>query len=481
MRKFKIDKNLSTRIASLSMAGMIFVTTIGLTGCSKKEENNNESTSIQIMVEDTNNKIATLLPETNEEIMDTVTLMLLLNLLAPKDENEKISADTISKFKSNIDADDMINEFNSFLDIVEQKAILEGELEKISSVLPDELSTDRLILSNLEMIVENIIKYSDDNNKDGVIKEFNKIYKLFVQEKQIELNSITFEIRDLTYSSRAVANMYAETAAYYARNYITEKEYKKIDDRTNDQNSKAYLKSILEILDNQMEEVSEVDVISLFDDKYNQVNQLLRGKVNLSQDSIKSLVNYINLKYLESDKVAIKDMNQIVGEYEDEKINDVMNSIEAINTYNLKNQNNFIPFSVFLVDEYLKTETGKTDKVALDFVQFNTVMFLNKNNINSKEAKIYFENIYKYFTKQDFSHLQNNQEENIIWQEISDGTNFVNYQVIIYTLNKLTKDEIINNYIEVTEENLSQSIQYIQNTIMDECKKVDINEYVKSK
>ena len=252
MRKFKIDKNLSTRIASLSMAGMIFVTTIGLTGCSKKEENNNESTSIQIMVEDTNNKIATLLPETNEEIMDTVTLMLLLNLLAPKDENEKISADTISKFKSNIDADDMINEFNSFLDIVEQKAILEGELEKISSVLPDELSTDRLILSNLEMIVENIIKYSDDNNKDGVIKEFNKIYKLFVQEKQIELNSITFEIRDLTYSSRAVANMYAETAAYYARNYITEKEYKKIDDRTNDQNSKAYLKSILEILDNQM-------------------------------------------------------------------------------------------------------------------------------------------------------------------------------------------------------------------------------------
>ena len=187
------------------------------------------------------------------------------------------------------------------------------------------------------------------------------------------------------------------------------------------------------------------------------------------------------MKYLESDKVAIKDMNQIVGEYEDEKINDVMNSIEAINTYNLKNQNNFIPFSVFLVDEYLKTETGKTDKVALDFVQFNTVMFLNKNNINSKEAKIYFENIYKYFTKQDFSHLQNNQEENIIWQEISDGTNFVNYQVIIYTLNKLTKDEIINNYIEVTEENLSQSIQYIQNTIMDECKKVDINEYVKSK
>ena len=43
----------------------------------------------------------------------------------------------------------------------------------------------------------------------------------------------------------------------------------------------------------------------------------------------------MNLKYLDSDKVAVKDMNQLVGEYDDDKLNDVMTAIEAINKYGL--------------------------------------------------------------------------------------------------------------------------------------------------
>lgn len=489
MRKFKIDKNLSKRISALSMAGIILIT--NLAGC-KKQNNNKTQTpnSIVKMVDNTNNKIDTLLPEISDEMVDNSSLMLLLDVIAKEDENGKISADVISEFKSKLDVDDMMNEFTSFLDIIGYNAKQDGKIVKVSDALPKELDNDKVILSSIETILENIIKYSKEKNKDGVVLEFNKIYTLFVDEKEIEVDGIKFEIRDLTFPSRAVATTYAETAAYYSRNYITNEQYEKIDERTDDQNNKAYIKSKLEILSNQMEEVSEIDVIKLFDEKYEEINKLLKGKVNLSKDTIKNLVNYINLKYISGDKVSTKDMKQIVGEYTDEKVNDVITAIDAINTYNLSKQNNIIPFSVFLVDEHLKTETGITDKIALDFIQFNSIMLNNttdsKTNYNELKNNPYFKNVYKYFTKQNFTHIQKDENgkkinNNIIWQEISDGTNFVNYQVILYTLNKLPKVDNLDNYIEKTETNIGESIQYIQNTIMDECKKIDATEYVLTK
>lgn len=488
MRKFKIDKNLSTRIAALSAAGIILVT--GLATC-KSKENKSETVdnSIVTMLEDTNNKIDTILPEASDEIVNNASIMLLLDIIAKEDENGKISADVISELKSKLDVDDMMSEFTSFLDMIGFNAKETGIVEKVSTVLPDELKNDKVILSNVETILENIIKYSKEGNKNGVVTEFNKIYTLFVEEKEIEMNGTTFEIRDLTFPSRAVATTYAETAGFYATNYVSKDKLDKLDKRTNDQNNKAYIKSKLEILANQMEEKSQVDVISLFDTKYAEIINLLNGKVNLSESTIKNLVNYMNLKYLAGDKVATKDMNTLVGKYEDEKVTDAITAIEAINTYNFNNQNNIIPFSVFLVDEYLKTDTGKTDKIALDFVQYNTIKLNNTDDVKTYDElnnNPYFKNVFKYFTKQDFTHItkdENGKQVNkdIVWQHISDGVNFVNYQVILNSLNKLPQVDNIDNYKSVAEENFGQSIQYIQNTIMDECKKVDTKEYILTK
>ena len=482
MKNLKVFSNLKTRFAALALAAtMIGSTAVGLSGCKSEDENLTPET-VQTLVDDTKTRIDTTLPEANDEIVDNATIMLLLDILAKKDENGKINSDIISKYVFNIDADDMISEFNSFLDIVEQKAVLEGEVEKLSFVLPDELNNDKIILANIETILENIIKYSKENNKDAVIKEFNKMYTLFVEEKEIKENGTKFEIRDLTYTSRAVANMYAETANYYSRNFISEEKYKNMDERTNDQNNKAYIKSTLEILDNEMEEKSEVDVITLFGEKYTEVSDLLNGKVKLSKNTIENLVNYMNLDYLNSDKVAKQDMNKIVGEYDDDKLSDVISGVSAINAYNIKNQNNMIPYSAFLVDEHLKTDTGKADKIALDFVQYNSIMFLNKNNEKSEYAEVYFDNVYKYFTKQNFTHIDNKGVKNsIMWQDISDGVNFVNYQIIFTAINKLPSSEVKNSYIAVAQQNFGQSIQYIQNTITGECKKVDVKEYVKTK
>ena len=484
MRKFKIDKEISVRISALMTAGIILVT--GLTGCKLKEKNSqNTNTSIVTMVEDANNKIDIILPEASDELVDNVSLILLLDIIAKENENGKISADVISKFKSRLDVDDMMSEFNSFLDMIEFNAIKSGKVEKVSTVLPEELKDDKVILSNIEIILENLIEHSKEKNSSGVVIEFNKIYKLFVEEKAIEMNGTKFEIRDLTFTSRAVATTYAEIAGNYARGYISGSKLAKLHKRTNDQNNKAYIKEKLEILNNQMEEKSQVDVISLFDKKYKEVTNLLNGKVKLNESTVKNLINYMNLKYLSGDKVATKDKNVLVGEYDDDKVKDVIIAIEVINTYNFNNQNNMIPYSIFLVDEHLKTNTGKTDKTALDFVKFNTIMYINKEE-NIDESKPYFDNVFKYFTKQNFTHItkdENGKQVNndIVWQEISDGVNFVNYQVILNMLNKSLKIDNVDNYKSVTEENIGESIQYIQNTITGECKKVDIKEYIKVK
>lgn len=482
MKKFKIDKNTSIRLAALSAAGLIFVT--GLSSCKKTEEKvENINSEIITTVDDTENKIDTLLPKASDEIVDNASIMLLLDIIAKEDANGKISADVISEFKAKLDVDDMMNEFNSFLDMIGFNAKKEGKVVKVSTVLPEELKNDKIILSHIENILQNIIKYSKEGNKNSVVSEFNKIYTLFVEEKEIEMNGTKFKIRDLSFPSRAVATTYAETAAYYSKNYISNDRYVKMDKRTNDQNNKAYIKTKLEILNNQMEEKSEIDVIALFNKKYEQITKILTGKVNVSQDTIKNLVNYMNLKYLDSDKVATKDMNEIVGQYNDKDVTEVITAIEVINTYNLKNQDNIIPYSVFLVDNYLTTETGKTDKIALDFVQYNSIMLNNTTNKKVDYSTLnnnpYFKNVFKYFTKQDFTHVQNDENKDIVWQEVSDGVNFVNYQVILTTLNKLPQVENVDNYEDITKDNLEESIQYIQNTIMNECKKADIKEYVK--
>ena len=487
MRKFKVDKNSSKRMVALSLATLMFV--MSMVGC-KSKENKTQKTEVSIVttVEETNNNIDLILPEASDEIVENASIMLLLDVIAKKDENGKINADNISQLKSKIDADDMLNEFISFLDMVGSNIKDNGEVVKVSTVLPEELKNDKLILSKIEVILENIIKYSNEGNKGKVVEEFNKIYTLFVEEKEIEVDGTKFQILDLSFPSRAVATTYAETAAYYSRNYISKDKYSRIDERTDDQNNKAYIKSKLEILANDMEEKSEVDVISLFNNKYEEVKVLLNGKVNLDEETIKNLVNYVNLKYLYGDKVSTKDMNTLVGEYDEEKVSNVVLAVEAINKHNLNNQSSFIPYSSLLVSEYLKTDSGKADKIALDFVQYNAIMLNNtaKDDITylTLSNNPYFKNVFSYFTKQNFTHVtkdENGKKVNneIVWQHISDGANFVNYQVILGSLNKYSKVKNVDNYISVTEENFGQSIQYIQNTILGECTKVDTKVYIK--
>ena len=489
-------------MVSIITASTMFVTMLG--GCGKKDnkdknintsssnssiENNNKNENVnqtekysieKEIFNNTRNNINNLFNNLSDETVNNTSLILLLDLLAPEDENGKIDASIISEFKSKIDSDNMMDEFNSFIDVLENTITVDNKFISISEILPNEQTDEKEILSNIESIVKNIINLSNDNkNKKQIVKEFDKIYTQFVEEDEIEFNGVKFKVRDLNYANRAIVQAYARIANNYCANYVSEEKRNAVDKRTNDQNNKAYIKTKLEILSNYMVEKSETDINKLFTKEYEALDEF---EVSLTDEQKKYTINYLNLKYLDSDKVSNKDKNSVLDSYSDEKVKEAISAIDIINTYNINNQNDLIILSDLLVDTYENTEKGKIDTIALDFVQYNSIMLLSTaDEFTTKDNNPYFNNLYLFFTKQDFIHKTNTGESKVMWQEVSDGTKFICNEIIVYTLNKMPKINNIDSYKKIINTNLTESIQYIQNTVNGECEKVDSTEFIKIK
>lgn len=491
----KLQKELSKKMVAVALASTMFASM--LVGCSNKDDNkketpktntsvstetNNESTSKYAVEKQIYDKTVTNLDKSfdlSENTIRNTSLILLLDILAPEDENGKINAEVISEFKSKIDTDNMMSDFNSFIDVLENTIITTDKFISISDKLPNEETDQKEVLANIENITKNIMELSKDNkNKDQIVSEYDKLYTLFVEEDSIKVDNKEFEVRDLSYSNRAIAQAYARVANNYAKGYVTEAKRDAMDSRTNDQNNKAYIKTKLEILSNYMVEKSETDIAKLFEKEYDALN-----KYNVStKEQTKYTIDYLNLNYLDSDKVSNKDKNSTLDDYSDENVNSAIFAIDEITTYNINNQDNLIILSDLLVDNYENSENGKIDSIALDFVQYNSIMLLNTaDESTTKDNNPYFKNLYLFFTKQDFVHKTNNGESKVVWQEVSDGTKFMCNEIIVYTLNKLPEVKNIDSYKEMANKNLAQSIQYIQNTISGECEKIDSNEFVKVK
>ena len=476
MKDFKLYK----RLTAIALAGTMTATAFGLVGCSKKEENKtSEDTAIvtiQNSVDQTEKGLVELFPTMSKDIVKNAAIIIRLEEISKKDENGKISSDIISKLKSKVDVDNMINDFNAFTDELEETMIQNNKTVYMDDYV---IHKDQRIIYAITQITNSIITGDEATKKTN----FDLIYKLFVEEDEITYDGLTFSIRELSYAGRAIAQVYARTCANKAKEVITEEEYSKIDARTNDQNNKAYIKTELEILANGVNEKSEIDVVSSFNKKYDYVKKVLDGKVKTDDETIKNLVNYTNLEYLTSDKVSTKDKNTILGSYEEKDVTDVLILIDAITKYNEKNTSSMIPLSILLVDEYAKTESGKTDKTTLNFVQFNSTKFLTKTeeNTNSKDLfkKGSFQSIYKYMCEGDFPYKQGDKSVDVIYHNISDGTKFIANAVVYYTLTQRPNIFSYTGYKEKINKNLEKSIQRIQNATTGECEKVEIVEFIK--
>lgn len=477
--------NIRKRVLAGSLAGLMIC---GVAGCKQKnnvssQNNSLETTtnkSIEVSIDSVKNDLKSLFPQINDDILNNAALMLSLELFAERDENGKLSADKIAEFKkSGIDVNNMMNDFNSFLDMLQQSMIKNFAVYNVSTTLSDNQLNDKKILSSIELILNNIISYSMNNNKEKLLEEFNKIYTLFVDGKELTSNGITFKVSDLSLTSRAVANAYAETAAYYSKEFISEDQYSKIDAALDDQNNKGQTREILAILANETPNESEIKNLSEeFGKLYKNASDIINIKIKTSNQTIKDLVNYLNMDYLNSDKVSVKDKNQIFNGYSDDRLQSVVELIQAITEYNFRNPKNIIALSDFLLPQYLETKTGKNDLIALNYVQFNSYEANETKStirdLNSFRNNPYSNNLFTYFTKQDFDHSSkdsngNVKTDHVNFQEISDGSNFVNNVVIWTTLNKMNfKDK--NNYIDKVQINLIEGSKQIQLITTGECK-----------
>ena len=94
----------------------------------------------------------------------------------------------------------------------------------------------------------------------------------------------------------------------------------------------------------------------------------------------------------------------------------------------------------------------------------------------------YFQNIYKYFTKQNFTHKYDETTEvNVSYQGVSDGAKLIANEIVVYTLNQVPHVLEYSGYEEKITTKLEETIQYVQNTVTGECEKVEASEFVKTK
>ena len=477
MKKFKLSKEGSIRFIALTLSAITLLSVF--TGCNKKGETEKEDTKLVQMMDDVEalkKQLQILLPGLNQDIIDNATLILMLDELKNENKNGKISAEYISTFKNKIDPDNMMNDFNSFIDALEQYMIDNEEAVPTSNIVREE---DKDIISKLEKITNNTI----NGSKEEQLEMIDLIVKLFVDEDEIMYDGLTFSIKELNYADRAVAGAYARMCAYYSRNYISKENYDSIDARTNDQNNKSYIMIDLNVLANQVDEKSEIEVSKVFEEKYNNTIYNFSGKVNTKDETVKDLVNYLNSEYLDSDKVANSDKDIILGEYSEEDITNTLTSVDAITKYNQENPNDIILLSNLLINEYKETNTGKFDEITLNFIQYNVYMFLKTTNENSTEYEIYnnvyFKNLNEYKCNRTFTHETETGKVSVNYQDVSDGVKLICDEMIRYALSLRTNLYNLEGYEAKVSSNLEASIRYIITVLTGECGKVEINEYVK--
>lgn len=495
-------KYINKKVLSLAMAGVTLVSTATFTSCGKKnnveDEKNSVSASFDLeeeMVDSTMNKIKELDVNINEDIVaKDSALLLLLSELAKEDENGKISSETMAHFKNVINEENMIDNYDVLLNKIEN-SMLDDKFISIASVLPESLSIEKRILSHIENIALNAI--NNKNDKRIVLDSFDKMYTLFVEEKRVD----DFEVRDLPYSLRSAASAYAREVNYLARYYASEQKRSELDERTNDQNAKVYMINILGKVSNQMAEESlDKELVERFNLMYTAFNNQINSIIKSSSESNKELVNYINLEYLTSEEVSTKDRNTLVGEYDEVKVRNTFDLIDAITKYNSNEfSKNNDKASIFGLEKLL-INGKEQDAIALKFIQSNSYMLLDSINENVTYEDLmtnpYFDNLTKYITKledngtKNFVHTYKETNGEVItqvisYQNISDGVHFVCDEIVRYTLDlvksykNIKNNEVFGTYYDQAIRNSINSIQYLQNTIYGECEKVDAKEYFK--
>ena len=500
-------KNMYKRVVSVAMAGFTLVSAATYTACTKKPsvdattptigvdtEKDNSFKYEEEMVDSTIAKINELdLNFDKEVVVKDAALLLLLSEIAKKDENDKISSDVMAHFKNVVNEQNMMNNYDDFLDKIENAMIIDEKFISVSSVLPDNMLKEKNILGTIEHIAEYALQ--NRNDKQAVLDSFDKMYTLFVDEKEVDGVKKGY----LPYSLQSAASSYAREVNDLARYWASEGKRADLDSHTNDQRSKSDIINILGKISNQMEDVSlDKQIVERFNHLYSSFNEKITPYITSNIEAESQLINYINLDYLTSEDVAPKDRKELVGEYDEEIVRNVLDLIDAISKRNADAYAiNGESANIFGLEKLL-INANEQDVLAIRFVQSNSYMLLSSIDENvtldslfgDKEHPTYFDKLVWYTTKTpEFEHSYRKGDKDVVketisYQNISKGVRFVCDEIVRYTFSilkgkqHLTEDQIFSNYYDQSERNVVDSIKYIQNNI-GECTNVDAKEYIR--
>lgn len=503
MKKFKLYKDLSIRLSALSLAGII--TVMGFGGCKEKKQ---EDTNEVILTNDQliNNEIDKLTDLLNSKLDDKFYLnsddqkssIVLLNLdyivsNATYDENGQLCETALDHiYPRGINTKKELNDLNTFLSKYrEYTRLLTSKEEFINLSDYALLENDKLIIQELENMIKELIILKNKGSKEEINKLFDKISSFFVNEGTLNINGKEYKKSDLSNGFRKGSEVFGTIASSMTHEYVEEEKRAKLDDKLNTSDSIYQLEVLLEVFANSKQNVintminnqdtyilsdSDYDMINSFNSKYDEVLNSIKGKINLTNDEISSLVQIANIDYLASDKVTSGAMKTIITNDFEVIINNARSAQEKIEVYNKNHQNDLYTYENLFVDDVENT----VNITAIKGNIYSAINLLNDVDSNSTYSDIYNNSYFQFLELYNgySSEVTINSKDGskITKNDTGYGTRFITNNIARIALESLpVKFDSTINLVNDDLDELSV-IPKIQSLMEDKCSKY---QYVK--
>lgn len=498
-------KYINKRVTAFLMTGMILTT--GVVGCSKKETEKNQSNTDKINADEImNNTLNNLTDKLGSDINnkfflntdDQKSSIVLLNLdyiisNATYDSEGNLLTTVLDQIYPNgLNTKKELNDLNTFLSKYREYTRLLTNTDDFIHLSDYALiDQDKIIISELEKMAKELITLKNKGSKEEINTLFNKMSSFFVEEGTLSINGKEYKKSDLSNGFRKGSEVFGTIFSEMAPDYVDKSTREKLDNRLNTTDSIYQIEVLLEVFANSRQNVvntminnqdtyilddSDIEMINSFNSRYDQVLKDTKGKINLTNAEISSMVQIANIDFLASDNVSAGAMKTIITDDFDTIIANATSGIEKVEAYNKTHSSAVYTYE----DLFMNDEENIVNIAAIKGNISATLNLLNEINSNSTYSDI---NNNKYFK---FIELYNNYSSKVTINALDGskitkndtgyGTRFITNNIARITLESLPVR--IDSAIETVNDNQDELsvIPKLQSLMEDKCSKY---QYVK--
>lgn len=506
MRKFKIHKQINSRVISIAMASTLFLTSLGFSGCSKNNDKNNDTVNNDIVTIDQDNAMNNVLDSLTNNLSNDINNKFFLN---SDDQKSSIVLLNLDYIVSNATYDSAGNLLSTALDKIYPNGLnTKKELNDLNTFLSKYreynrllktsdnfiylskyalIEQDKIIISELENMTKELIDLKNKNSKEEINILFNKISEFFVEEGSLNINGKEYKKSDLSNGFRKGSEVFGTIFSEMTPDYVSKDKREKLDNKLRTTDSIYQIEVLLEVFANSKQNVintminnqntyilddSDIEVINLFNSKYDQVLNNTKNKVNLTNDEISALVQIANIDFLASDNVSAGAMKTIVNRDFDTIIRNATSGIEKVEAYNKAHTNALYTYE----DLFMNDEENLVNIIAIKGNISATLNLLNEINSNSTYSEIYNNKYFRFIELYNNYSSQVTINNQVTKNDTGYGTRFITNNIARITLESLPVK--FDSTIETVNDNNDalSVIPKLQSLIEDKCSKY---QYVK--